>query len=524
MIANITKGNGFHGCVAYVLGKDEAEMLTTNMGGETPAQLAREFRLFSNANERVQKPVLHLSINPAPSDRLLDDWELCRITQDLLDGLGLSRNQFIAVKHNDAEFDGQPRPHIHIVVNRVDYEGKCNDDYLDFMRTQTVLRRIEKDYDLTIQPSSWEVEDKKVQPKYLKLVENTGEKNVVDKIKDGIQRAAADEPEMPTFVARLLKENIEVGFHFTRTGKIKGISYCMDGQPFKGGELGNLYSHVGIQNKLKVNYKQDYQNEIVSLIENYKLGINIDDGATSSNNSTDNNDSTSEPIADNCQAVTSPNSYVSVVPSIKEIGYNRKSSIREEELIQNYKSNINTDEPTSENNATFVTPPQNNNYISVVPSVAELWEHPKKSKEKNVAPPDATVETPLTVVPESQSRSEAIEQATKQSSDNNNAIRYLKIISAYLIHKDKFEFKGDTLHAFLNTDNFQLIVKRIDDNETILSGDYSTNNSQWNVTTANLTASYKKAILQLQAQLPQQKQLPQQEQQSTTKDLGAGLG
>jgi hypothetical protein len=504
VIANITKGNGFHGCVAYVLGKDEAEMLTTNMGGETPAQLAREFRLFSNANERVQKPVLHLSLNPAPSDRLLSDWELCMITQDLLDGLELSRNQFIAVKHNDAEFDGQPRPHIHIVVNRVDYEGKCHDDYLDFMRTQTVLRRIEKDYDLTIQPSSWEVEDKKVQPKYLKLVENTGEKNVVDKIKDGIQRAAADEPEMPTFVARLLKENIEVGFHFTRTGKIKGISYCMEGQPFKGGELGNLYSHVGIQNKLKVNYKQDYQNEIVSLIENYKLGINIDDGATSSNNSTDNNDFTNESGSDNSQAVATQNSYVSVVPSIKEIGYNRKSSIREEELIQNYKSNINTDEPTSENNATFVTPPQNNNYISVVPSIEEIFGTSIHKETKNIAtPPDATIETQPTIAPELQATSPTMEQSSKQSIVNDETVQYAIAIAGYMADQNTFELQGETLHATLSDNAEELTVKRRDSNEIILSGNYSLD-GKWQITTAiGLTPKERERILKLKQRIGQ---------------------
>jgi hypothetical protein len=110
MIGNITKGNGFYGCVAYVLGKPDARLINTNMAGTTAAQLAWEFRSFANKNPRVQKPVLHLSFSPAVGDRMLDEWELCQIGQHLLDGLKLSNNQFILVQHNDAEFDGQPRP------------------------------------------------------------------------------------------------------------------------------------------------------------------------------------------------------------------------------------------------------------------------------------------------------------------------------------------------------------------------------------------------------------------------------
>ncbi|MBC1238671.1 relaxase/mobilization nuclease domain-containing protein [Nostoc sp. 2RC] len=277
MIGNITKGNGFYGCVAYVLGKASARLINTNMAGETPAQLAWEFRSFANKNPRVQKPVLHLSFSPAPGDRSLDEWELCQIAEDLREGLKLSNNQFILVQHNDAEFDGQVRPHAHMVINRVSYEGECNDDYLDYYRTEKILRQIEKNYDLIIQPSSWEVDKKKAYPKHVQQAEESGTQNIVERLQKQIEQAAVDNPAMPVFVARLLKENIQVDCKFTRTGKLKGISYCLDGQPFKGGDLGKLYTHVGIREHLKVSYQEEYRYPIESLIESYKRGRTIDD-------------------------------------------------------------------------------------------------------------------------------------------------------------------------------------------------------------------------------------------------------
>ena len=274
MIGNITKGNSFYGCVAYVLDK-EAQLINSNMASTTPTDLAWEFRKFASLNQRVEKPVLHISLSPAPGDRILDEWELCMITQDLLEGLELSNNQFILVQHNDTEYDGKVRPHMHLVINRVSVNGKCNDDYLDYYRTEKLLRQIEKDYNLIHQPSSWEVDKKKAYPKHFEKAQ--GELNVVERLQNAIERAAVDKPEMPVFVARLLKDNIQVNCKFTRTGKLKGISYCLEGEAFKGGDLGKLYTHIGIRKHLGVGYQQYYSNPISSLMESYKRGYSIDD-------------------------------------------------------------------------------------------------------------------------------------------------------------------------------------------------------------------------------------------------------
>ncbi|HAG85061.1 MAG TPA: hypothetical protein DCL61_28900, partial [Cyanobacteria bacterium UBA12227] len=153
---------------------------------------------------------------------------------------------------------------------------ECNDDYLDYYRTEKILRQIEKEYNLIVQPSSWEVEKKKAYPKHIQD-NSVGESNIVERLQNTIEKAAADFPEMPVFVARLLKENIQVDCKFTRTGKLKGISYCLDGQPFKGGDLGKLYTHIGIREHLKVGYKEEYKNPIDSLIVSFKRGRKIDD-------------------------------------------------------------------------------------------------------------------------------------------------------------------------------------------------------------------------------------------------------
>jgi hypothetical protein len=75
MIGKITKGNGFAGVCSYILDKDEARLIGGNMASTTPRQLAAEFRVFSQKNQRVQLPVEHISLSPSPGDRELDDGE-----------------------------------------------------------------------------------------------------------------------------------------------------------------------------------------------------------------------------------------------------------------------------------------------------------------------------------------------------------------------------------------------------------------------------------------------------------------
>ncbi|MDF5733819.1 MAG: relaxase/mobilization nuclease domain-containing protein, partial [Rhizonema sp. PD38] len=278
MIGNITKGNGFYGCTAYVLEKPGAQLINTNMAGVSPTQLAWEFRTIANFNHRVQKPVLHLSFSPAPGDRTLDEWELCLLAQDLLSGLNLDNNQFILVQHNDAEYDGHVRPHAHMVINRVSSDGKCNDDYLDYYRTEKILRQIEQQYDLVIQPSSWSVERKKPYPKQIKLELETDSPNIIQKLQTAILKAAASEPAMPVLVAQLLKDNIKVDVKYTRTGKVKGISYGIGEEHFAGNDLGKVFTFNGLQKHLGVSYDHSRDKPVIeSLHESFTRGRVIDD-------------------------------------------------------------------------------------------------------------------------------------------------------------------------------------------------------------------------------------------------------
>ncbi len=252
-MALITKGNGFAGVCSDILDKDEARQIGGNMASTTPRQLAAEFRVFSQKNQRVQLPVEHISLSPSPGDRELDDSEWHALAQDLLDGLGMSTHQYIVVLHNDTEFEGKPRPHAHIIVNRVSIDGQCADSWLDFHACEEVIRHLEQKYELTPVASSWESFRTANTTGQIRREKRFASQGVhpLESIKRRLQNfcdiAAADRPRMKQYLQRLKDAGVETRIRETRTGKIQGISYELEGVAFAGHKLGRNYSWIGLQ-------------------------------------------------------------------------------------------------------------------------------------------------------------------------------------------------------------------------------------------------------------------------------------
>jgi Relaxase/Mobilisation nuclease domain len=140
MIANLNKGGNAYGTIKYAAFKDGAYLLDTNMAGYDPAQLASEFEYFVKKNNYVQVPVFHASINFHPSDRKLTEEEYIDIASDLRKELQFDDNnhQYLLALHTDAKLlnTDEIRPHLHLIINRVDYQGKCKNDYLDYINIQ----------------------------------------------------------------------------------------------------------------------------------------------------------------------------------------------------------------------------------------------------------------------------------------------------------------------------------------------------------------------------------------------------
>lgn len=100
------------------------------------------FENYLLANRNTEKPVLHISLSPAPEDRLTDE-RLAELAERYMQKMGYGNQPYIIYKHADTH-----NTHIHIVSVCVDEQGKKISDAYEHRRSMTACRELEADFGL----------------------------------------------------------------------------------------------------------------------------------------------------------------------------------------------------------------------------------------------------------------------------------------------------------------------------------------------------------------------------------------
>ncbi|MDM1044371.1 relaxase/mobilization nuclease domain-containing protein [Myroides sp. 1354] len=168
MIVKIGKGSNLIGALSYnqlKVDKGQGSVLFTNNLPEPNitsnyiAQLYKHFEPYLLLNNKTEKVVRHISLNPNPNDKLSDD-TLNEIAKQYMDSMGYKNQPYIIYKHSDIE-----REHIHIVTVCTDLEGKKIDDKYDHLKSMKTCREIEKKFNLTSSINQTKEESKQIQLK-----------------------------------------------------------------------------------------------------------------------------------------------------------------------------------------------------------------------------------------------------------------------------------------------------------------------------------------------------------------------
>lgn len=149
MIANLAKGRGFRGALEYNLAREKGYIIDSNMAGENPRELAAEFGEIRKLRPNLGRAVFHVALSAAPGENLTDEqWR--GIAQYYLHGMGFTDNQYVVIRHTDTEHS-----HIHILANRIRFDGQVVSDSHDYKRQENIMREIERGYGLQrVAPSS----------------------------------------------------------------------------------------------------------------------------------------------------------------------------------------------------------------------------------------------------------------------------------------------------------------------------------------------------------------------------------
>lgn len=235
MIGKIIIGKSFKGCINYCLSPkqgqaERAEVIQYNncYGGRN--ELIRQFEELKGHNPKLEKPVMHVILSLAQGDKVRPGLKEA-IAQECAEDLGFADCQYLAISHNDTQHQ-----HIHIIANRVRYNGKTVSDSNNYRQIVRFCRKMEQKYNLT----------KVLNPRrYLSSVNQLipREDQRKNALKRAVGRAILDAKDFSTFLSLMKSSGYEVD-------KGRGIAF-IDAQKVrtKGSEIG--YSLQNIQETIE---------------------------------------------------------------------------------------------------------------------------------------------------------------------------------------------------------------------------------------------------------------------------------
>ncbi len=125
-----------------------ARILETNKvfcpadGGHDITACMQDFMAYMPSQVRTKKPVIHISLNPHPDDKLSDE-QFSAIALEYIEKMGYGNQPFVVYKHEDID-----RHHLHIVTLAVNEQGKKINDGNNFYKSKHITREIEQRYGL----------------------------------------------------------------------------------------------------------------------------------------------------------------------------------------------------------------------------------------------------------------------------------------------------------------------------------------------------------------------------------------
>ena len=151
MVAKFSHGSSLYGALSYNqekvnegLGKVLAINLVIepNDGVFNVASCMEDFERFMPSHIRTTKPVIHISLNPHPDDKLTDQ-QLADIGREYMEQFGYGGQPYMIFKHEDIG-----REHIHIVSTRVRTDGSIISDSKNYERSRKITDSLEQKYGL----------------------------------------------------------------------------------------------------------------------------------------------------------------------------------------------------------------------------------------------------------------------------------------------------------------------------------------------------------------------------------------
>ena len=180
-------------------------------------------------NPDLKKPVGHIALSYSAVDvPKLTDEKMIQLAQEYMREMKITDTQYIIVRHQDRE-----HPHVHIVFNRIDNNGKTILDRNDMYRNEQACKKLKAKHGLYFAKGKEQVKQHRLkEPDKSKYEIYNAVKNEIGKSKNWQQ-----------LQERLAEKGITILFKYKgQTGEIQGVSFSKGEYTFKGSEIDRNFS------------------------------------------------------------------------------------------------------------------------------------------------------------------------------------------------------------------------------------------------------------------------------------------
>jgi hypothetical protein len=232
MVGKVITGKSFGGCIRYVVQKQDAVVLdAAGVRMQQVNQIISDFNMQRKYNPNLGQAVGHIALSWSINDlEKLNDEVMVTIAKEYLHRMKIQDTQYLIVKHQDKE-----HPHIHIVYNRVNNDGKTIPDNFQKQRNSKVTKDLTLKHGFFLSPGKENVNRKQLK----------GEDKIKYQLFDAITVAGKKVKNIAELKQVLAKQGIALHFKYrSSTTEIQGISFSKGEYKFKGSEIDRSLSYA----------------------------------------------------------------------------------------------------------------------------------------------------------------------------------------------------------------------------------------------------------------------------------------
>ena len=227
------------------------------LAGENPKEISREFQLIQEQNINCRKNTLSFVLSPTVEDgKKMPRAELQKICSSFMNEMKLGERQAIAFVHRDKQ-----HLHIHLYVNRIDFNGTAYNDSFIGKRSQQAAEKVAEQQGLTT------VRQLQVEKEIsLKDIRAEIKRRHDIAIKNFKPRSFAD------YIKAMETNKVKVIPCINKANKLQGFRFEFDGHNLKGSEIhrsmsgGNIGKSLVNQAGLKPFFREHQEMKIAGKV------------------------------------------------------------------------------------------------------------------------------------------------------------------------------------------------------------------------------------------------------------------